>query len=351
MLLVLGGLAACSQTSEHAPPPSAKAAALDDSSRLEQTELSVAACVGTEVAAEALPVDVFAVLDGSGSMAEATQSGVSKWYATKAAFRDFLQQAPSSMGFGLSIFPGIGPGTTSCRNEDYRLAALAIDDVHRVASGAVAMLDAVQPQGQTPTAPALSAALDSASAHAMTHPERSVVVVLATDGLPTACEPMDASALAGFAKEALDGPGHVRTLVVATSSLTPGDASGFGRIALAGGTLRPVVIDPRQAFASQLTSTLNATAARQVACDMALPEPPPGKRLDYDTVNVLLDGRDRQTLPRVSGASACNEAGGWYYDVDPTRGAPSRLNVCQATCARVTAATLRVELGCQTRVR
>lgn len=347
--------AACGQGADHAPPSGAWEAQEPAEVLNVAPGAQADACVGTQVSAEPLPVDLLAVLDGSSSMNDATASGVSKWYATKAAFQDFLGRAPRGMGFGLSLFPVPGDDTPSCSFARYRDAALPIQEVTAMASGAIAKLDGVKPQGQTPTAPAFAAALDLAAAHGMAHPERSVVVVLATDGLPTACAPTDAAALAQLAKQALDGPAHVRTLVVASTSLAAADTSGFQRIASAGGTLRPVMIDPRGDFSRQLGEALDATAAREVACDLALPEPPAGKRLDYDAVNVVLLGEagagERTTLPRVEGASACGSSGGWYYDVDPALGAPSRLNVCKSSCARTQAVELAVDLGCRTVVR
>jgi hypothetical protein len=312
------------------------------------------ACVGTEVAADTLPVDLFALVDGSSSMQEATATGVSKWYATKAAFREFLQHAPAGMGFGLALFPVPGEESASCASAPYREAALPIDDVSQMVSGALARLDAVTPQGQTPTAPAFTAALDLASTHALAHPERSVVVVLATDGLPTTCAPTDVPALAELAKLALEGPAHVRTLVVTSQALSGHQGSGFERVAVAGGTQHALVIDPRGDFAGQLASALDAAATRQVACDLALPEPPRGQHLDYDAVNVVLDGTTRVTLPRVAGAANCDARGGWYYDADPTLAAPSRLNICRASCDRAASigtSSLKVELGCKTLIR
>lgn len=341
---------ACGQGAEHAPPP-AEAAVEKPGGTLGVAPTDGKACVGTRLDAEALPVDLFAVLDGSSSMNDATESGVSKWYATKAAFHDFLERAPAGMGFGLSLFPLPSDEALSCSAASYRDAALPIQDITQMARGAIAKLDAVKPWGQTPTAPAFTAALELASAHALLHPERSVVVVLATDGVPTACAPKGTEALAQLAEEALDGPAHVRTLVVASTSLAAADVSGFQRIAAAGGTVRPVMIDSRGDFSKQLGDALTATATRQVACDLALPEPPAGKRLDYDAVNVVLEGDERTTLPRVSSASACAGGGGWYYDVEPSTGAPSRLNVCKSSCARTQAVELSIELGCRTVVR
>ena len=113
-------------------------------------------------------------------------------------------------------------------------------------------------------------------------------------------------------------------------------------------------MDPRADFAQQLSGALRATTERKVACDLALPEPPGTQRLDYDAINVVLDGEEgRTTFPRVDGASGCTAKGGWYYDVDPKSGAPSRLNMCKASCERLSTAAdkLSVELGCKTLVR
>jgi hypothetical protein len=356
---LLLGAVACGQGADHPAPAGADATAADDDTLNVSDAAQMDACVGVSVEAETLPVDLFALVDGSGSMGDATLTGVSKWYATKAGFRDFLAHAPSGMGFGLSLFPVSSDSNAACSTERYRSAALPIDDVTQMASGALARLEAVTPHGQTPTGPALSAALDLAMAYALDHATRSVVVVLATDGLPTLCSPSDTAAIAGMAKAALEGPAHVRTLVVASRSLENDDLSGFDEIAVAGGTTRSLVIDPRADFARQLSDALGTAATRKVACDLALPEPPTGQRLDYDAVNVIVDNQKsgRVTLPRVSGPAHCTAAGGWYYDVDPVQGAPTRLGMCKSSCERADSSgegrglSLRVELGCKSLVK
>ncbi len=344
---------ACGQGVDH-PAPAAAGTAPDDSLTL-GADADMDACVGVSVEAETLPVDLFAVVDGSGSMGDATLTGVSKWYATKAGFRDFLQHAPSGMGFGLSLFPVSSDSNAACSTERYRSAALPITEVTQMASGALARLEAVTPHGQTPTGPALSAALDLAMDYALDHVARSVVVVLATDGLPTLCAPTDTAEIAAMAKAALEGPAHVRTLVVASRSLENDDLSGFDAIAVAGGTTRALAIDPHADFARQLSEALGTAATRQVACDLALPEPPTGQHLDYDAVNVVIDTeKGRVTLPRVSGPAKCTAAGGWYYDVDPSNGAPTRLDMCKSSCERADSSgrrSLRVELGCKSLVK
>ncbi len=348
-MLWLASLVACGDGLERPAP--AGAAAGEPATQWLEPSAELDACVGAVARAQPLPVDLFALVDRSSSMREATSTGVSKWYATKAAFRDFLQKAPPGVGFGLSLFPVPSDESASCVTQHYRDAALPIGDVSEMSGGVMAQLEAVTPHGQTPTAPAFTAALALAAAHALEQPGRSVVVVLATDGLPTTCDPVDAGALADLAGDALRGPGHVRTLVLASSSLSGSDQRRFDAIAAAGGSGRALSIDPRADFARQLSEALGAAATQRVACDLALPEPGAQQRLDYDAVNVVLDAAGkRTTFPRVSDPQSCGRTGGWYYDVDPAQGVPSRLNMCKASCDRLSdtgAAELQVELGCR----
>jgi hypothetical protein len=40
-----------------------------------------------------------------------------------------------------------------------------------------------------------------------------------------------------------------------------------------------------------------------------------------------------ETIPYVGEMASCDPvAGGWYYDVDPAAGVPSKIIVCPATC-------------------
>jgi hypothetical protein len=312
-------------------------------------------CAGVDVPSERLPVDLFVVVDRSSSMRDATASGVSKLAATKAALRDLLMSAPPNMGVGLSFFPS-ATRAGSCSVDDHVDAALMIEDVNAMRHDALSLLDDIEADGSTPTGPALGAAYEIAGAHGQAHPDRSVVVVLATDGKPTACAPTDAASLATLARGALAGPGRVRTMVVtlATERMeTDNDLIALRAIAIAGGTQHPYVISPRSSFATQLSEALRETAARRIACDLALPEPPNNQRLDYDRVNVVLDGDERQVLRRVESSAACGKNGGWYYDVDPAVAAPSRLDICPASCEQLGSDTgqLKVELGCKTRLR
>ena len=60
------------------------------------------ACAATTVQAEIIPLDMYVMLDVSGSMLDLTQAGGTKWDAMKQAFVSFVQD-PQSNGLGVGI--------------------------------------------------------------------------------------------------------------------------------------------------------------------------------------------------------------------------------------------------------
>ena len=107
---------------------------------------------------------------------------------------------------------------------------------------------------------------------------------------------------------------------------------------------------------ANLTDTLLAALAhiRRAAlpCEFLIPPPRTGS-IDYGKVNARLRGAgSMEEIPFVGTAARCDPTrGGWYYDVDPARGAPTRVLMCRATCARFkaeTSASVQVAYGCKT---
>ncbi len=77
------------------------------------------ACGSRTIRPDRVPLDLFFVIDTSGSMLDATASGVTKWAALRAAFAAFAR-APESTGVsaGLGFFPMVQPGVPEeCTND------------------------------------------------------------------------------------------------------------------------------------------------------------------------------------------------------------------------------------------
>lgn len=130
----------------------------------------------------AVPVVVL-VLDRSGSMGDLFPDGVSKWNALKGALAATLPSVDQTMQLGLLLFP------VSATQECVPFASLnpqpAVGQVQRI----LAMLDAGDPMGGTPTA----AAIDMAALHlgARRTASTAKAIVLATDGAPVCNSNLD----------------------------------------------------------------------------------------------------------------------------------------------------------------
>ncbi len=89
-------------------------------------------------------------------------------------------------------------------------------------------------------------------------------------------------------------------------------------------------------------------AGSKVACDLAMPEPPEGKKVNLDQVSVQVvpsPGAPAQKIPHVNDAAQCG-SGGWYYD---SATAPTKIILCPTTCTwaqGLTQAKVTVGLGC-----
>jgi hypothetical protein len=73
-------------------------------------------------------------------------------------------------------------------------------------------------------------------------------------------------------------------------------------------------------------------------------------------VNVIYtEGGDQTYLYYWPNEGACDpETGGWYYDVDPSAGAPTKIIACPASCTEFQTSTegkVSIRLGCATVVK
>jgi hypothetical protein len=409
-------------------------------------------CAGEVVSGKLVPLDMFIMLDTSGSMLDVTEAGEEKWTAVKDALVAFLSdQGSSGLGVGIQYFPQRMPGVpaectsdaqcgdggpcflkacwdsppelglipcrttadcrfsvlqdygeclpfgvcadeptyvcanpgptaqcvgdggesfgacrvepsvclnaTECDAAAYAAPAVPISVLPQAAASLVTSIESREPEGLTPTGPALRGAIDQARQWATSHPDHVVVTVLATDGLPTECIPVEVPNVANLAAEGVQGAPSIRTFVIGVFGPTDADApANLDALARSGGTESAFIVDTTQDVTGQFLDALNTIRGELLSCDFQIPAPTNGGVLDYNLVNVELR-TGATTMPLffagTSGA-ACGAEGGWHYDRDPAASAPSRIVLCPSTCQSLQAATdasVQIQLGCTTRVR
>jgi hypothetical protein len=218
------------------------------------------------------------------------------------------------------------------------------------------------PQGNTPTAPALTGAIQQASTWAKAHPDHRVVTVLATDGIPTRCEPTDIDPVAAIAKAGASASPSISTFVIGVfgaTDVTQGAPDNLNLIAQQGGTQAAFIVDTQQDVTMQFLKALDTIRGERLACEFKIPQPKSGTdTLDYNRVNIqFTSGAAKDLVFYVKNAAGCDAAsGGWYYDVDPATGvAPTKIIACPSSCSSFQlapkGASVGIALGCTTIVK
>jgi hypothetical protein len=411
-------------------------------------------CAGELIEAKYIPLDMYVMLDKSGSMLEPTEGdpNQTKWDAVSAALSGFVSDPESAgLGVGLQVFPQADPAaptecttdaqctgfgqcltracwplqagilsfcledahcnilqtcveygecandtnyvcnhevttqcsmgrgacnvppsicsvTDDCRPSIYATPAAPIAELPAAEAGLLAVLNGTEPDGLTPSGPALQGAIAHASAWATDHPDHQVVVVLATDGLPTLYEQnMDCVEITqqtyvrevdnviALAAEGRAGMPSISTFVIGVFGPADLDAPAIlNAMADAGGSNEAFIVDTQGDVGAQFRDALNQIRGARLACELAIPEPEAGKTLDFNQVNVTFDnGNGPATLFYVEEWSGCDPTtGGWYYDKAPSAGTPERIVVCPTTCeqfGQVEMGSVQIQLGCATR--
>lgn len=397
-----------------------------------------AACAGEKSTAELVPLDMYIMLDASGSMLDGSTSRVSKWDAVTQALTSFFTDPQSAgLGAGLQYFPlaaagvpstctsdaqcGPGgpclfricasePGLVPCVNDrdcpgrdcedlgacsntgdlcvpagtrcsgfdgfcndltqstcadpysceagDYATPDVEIAPLNdATARTLVASIDAMDPAGGTPTASALSGAIEHASAYAAAHPDHRVVAVLATDGLPTECTPQTTSGIAQIARDGLGASPSVSTFVIGVFEGRDMSAqTAMNAIAEAGGTTEAFIVDSSADVSRAFLEALNAIRGESLACEYQVPLPTDGQVVDFGKVNVEHtppNSTTPNTILYVANAEGCDPmTGGWYYDIDPAGGGiPTKLVMCGSTCTLFKqGGEVGISVGCKTEI-
>lgn len=332
-------------------------------------------CAADEFVA-ALPIDIFIMMDQSGSMNDVLSGGGTGWEAAKSAFNAFLSSnTMAGVGVGIQYFPLLKecsthaecdlegqPDTGACSSGKcvfpgslcdtglYGTPDVPIAALPGVQTAITASLDAHSPLGGTPMGVALSGALAHAKSWAAAHTDRSTIVLLATDGLPEPsdpCEPKTIPGVADIAEAGIAADPKIPTYVVGVGN----ELDALNTIAVAGGTNSAFLVDADANAPAALAAALASIRAKAVPCRYPLPD---GAGADLTKVNVdatfTVGGKTKVFF--VETADGCAAAGnqGWYYD-DPS--APTSIVVCEGTCQALrddVDASVSILVGCETEV-
>lgn len=275
-------------------------------------------------------------------------SDVTRWTEASAALEGFFAAPESAaMWAGIGFFPRSDNGELSCNPDDYQTPDQEIGELPNASNALDATIEAQSPGGNTPTLPSLEGAIVHAQDWADAHPDHQAVVVYLTDGYPRGCGDNNAAigAAADAADAAFNGTPSIRTYVLGVGS----NLTDLDQIAEAGGTGEALFVDAGQNVTAQLAAALNEIREEiTVDCTYTIPDPPDGRALDYDLVNVRYTNSAGETIDigRDPSDTECNE--GWQYSDDKTQ-----IKLCGDACAAVEAdpnVELEVLFGCATMV-
>lgn len=318
-----------------------------------------------------VPIDMYFLVDSSGSMGERVTGG-SKWDLVSSALVAFLNDPRNTgTGVGIGYFPSVAQTTCSvgqpgclcipvinicfsteggsCTVSDYSKPAVPVALPPELAA-VVSNISAHNIGGGTPTRPALDGALQYLEQWAAQHPERQPLLVLATDGEPSGCDPNTPQDVADVAASALAGPHAIRTFVIGVGS----SLVSLDLVAKAGGTNEAFLVDTGGDVAKEFADALDQIRGAASSCDFGIPGAGVGgEPIDPSKVNVSYTPSGSSTPTRVpqtfmGDASNCDSTGGWYYD-NPT--SPKTIKLCDATCRSLSGGAIQVEFGCDTIVR
>ena len=235
---------------------------------------------------------------------------------------------------------------TTCSAADYAKPAVGIATLPGNATAIINSINAQTPAGLTPTGPALQGAVNYAKSYATANPTHTVVTVLATDGLPTECTPLDIPSIAAIASAGAAGTPSVKTFVIGVFAQgDTGAKQNVDAIAKAGGTNSAFIVDPAQNVTAQFLTALAQIQGKSVGCEFKMPKPSQGV-VDPTKVELSVTLASGTTIiNRVTNAAQCSGAG-WYYD---NNAAPTKITLCPASCTQVKADAnpkVDISLGC-----
>lgn len=343
-------------------------------------------CVGEARQAEGVGIDMYVVLDRSGSMQwegasdngpgdcplglGAAPGNASKWcLATHALAEYFTSEFAAHNKAALQYMPINGityeSGSAVCTTGGgIANAVVPLAQLPAAATDAlITSLDGEDPGGGMGGGTPIEAALNGIATYtaANADPTRPMIGVLITDGDPRNCDEVPTS-LAQVIAAHLQAT-TIRTFIIGMTGASNGNLE---TLALAGGAPPHTDFcgdgpspchywnvgdgDPA-AFVSALQQIQQSAT---LPCDFTIPVPPDGKDLDPGLVNLTFtnDVGVVSNVAHVNDELSCAGADGWYYDNNL---APTTVKLCPTTCTAAEGATqganVDVSFGCATVLR
>jgi hypothetical protein len=301
------------------------------------------ACATSSADGQLKPVNIVFMFDQSGSMGDTPQVKTVKWDPVVSAMGGFFNdKASSGLSGSLAYFPfdqNSSKGAT-CQDSSYSTPEVPMT---ALPSGAFATsLAAHNPNGGTPTKPAIRGAIAYAKTIATQKPNDKVVIVLVTDGDPNDCS----SSVQNVGQEEAAVAATIPTYVIGVGN----SVANMDALAAAGGTKKAIIVDVTSAAGTsaafqQALATIRGQAG--TGCSFALPAPPAGKTLDINAVNVVYTANGKTETLTYN--KDCTGGTGWHYD---NLAAPASIQLCQATCDAVKAnagGKVSIAFGCATK--
>ncbi|MEB2322424.1 MAG: VWA domain-containing protein [Sorangiineae bacterium] len=325
---------------------------------------SDSSCAATTAETKPLPLDMYVMLDQSGSMntdcnvntSTYTASTPSKWCYAINALYGFMATADPTLDQRVALqYFALNNGT--CAGVGYATPEISLRAIPANAGDFVASLNSHSPSTNTPTEGAARGLTQFAAAQKSLDPSRTIIGILITDGDPYGCG--DAATVGTVIRNAWNGGSGVRTYVIGMTGATAanletmavnGGAPAHANYCISGASCHYYSVgNGNYAVFADVLKTIQASA---IGCDYAMPTSDAGV-IDPGKVSVEYSpggNPPAQTIPKVSGAGSCPAAGsgggGWYYDNDAS---PTKITLCPATCTAIQSdhsAKVEVNLGC-----
>jgi hypothetical protein len=248
----------------------------------------------------------------------------------------------------------LGPSARgSCTTADYQAPTVPILELPAGAPRLVGAMETRLPIGATQLGVALQGAMAHLRGRVQASPGRRPVLVIVSDGLPQGCVVSNDVAPELQAASSAVPPISTYMVGVFGENEPPEVRATVERFAMAGGTGAPIIVTPNEQLTEKFLAALEQIRGAAVPCEVAIP-PPTSGQIDFAKVNVRVNRTAGPTdLLYVASRDRCEATpDGWYYDVPPATGAPTRVHLCPGVCDRLKAdarASIEVRFGCRSR--